>query len=46
MKRLQCTNPNCKATFEVDEKNVDKKLKYMACPVCNEVQLNPFYKEK
>lgn len=36
--RVECNF--CKRKYELDEKNIDKTLKYMECPPCGEVGLN------
>ena len=41
--KLKCSY--CKATYEIDEKNIDISLEYMSCPVCGQIQLNPFYEK-
>ena len=33
----------CKASFEIDEKNVDTNLEYIQCPLCSQITKNPFH---
>jgi len=41
---LRC--PYCQREFEVDEKNIDRKLKWMECPLCRAITENPLYDGK
>lgn len=42
--KVRCKNyRQCGAIFEVEEDNVDKKLRHIQCPFCGEIKRSPFY---
>lgn len=43
MDKLICED--CGITFEVNEEELDKKLRYMECPYCGGISKNPYYQE-
>lgn len=45
-KRMILRCPYCQREFEVDEKNIDRKLKWMECPLCRAITENPLYDGK
>jgi len=46
--KIECSRKNggCGATFPVDDELVDRKNRYMQCPVCGKQSKNPLYNGK
>jgi len=41
MTKLKCKECNCIITEHLE--NIDKKMKYISCPICNRIFKNPIY---